>query len=183
MPVVQINFNDIVFDAEVHSFCKNDKYTCPNFGTSWSCPPAAEILEKKIATYDQYFLIYVKIDVNEFRRENSNIEPDKNDDLYQKRLNYLINERANQEISLFLHMLKVKNENIFVLWPEKCRICEKASQECTYRTNQPCKNPKNRHYSMTGAGVNTDSTVKKLNINLEWPPEKYSYRFGLVCVK
>ncbi len=183
MPTIEISFKDIIFDPNVHSYCVSKKFTCPNYGTSWSCPPAADILDTKIATYNRFFLIYIKIDQNEFILEHIEDLNYTHIPVFQRKLNDLINKQANREISFFLQTLNEDKENIFVLWPEKCKICENASKKCTYLTQQPCRNPEERHYSMTGAGVNMDRTAKNINIALEWPPKKYTYRFGLVCLK
>jgi len=32
-------------------------------------------------------------------------------------------------------------------------------------------------------GIDVTQTVRKLDIDIEWPPTNHVYRFGLVCVK
>lgn len=95
----------------------------------------------------------------------------------------LINQKTCEEIEQFLKDLDEFYSESLILWPEKCKICEKEGIECTYQSNMPCRYPIKMRYSMTGAGVNTDETARNVNIVLEWPPSKVTYRFGLVCLK
>ena len=48
---MKIEFNDIGFDREVYSYCLNDKYKCPNYNHSYSCPPAAVLLRERVSQF------------------------------------------------------------------------------------------------------------------------------------
>ena len=63
MPFVEINFDDIVFDPSVYSYCNNSKLKCPNFDHSWACPPASPYLENKISEFRKFYLTYEKFDL------------------------------------------------------------------------------------------------------------------------
>jgi len=93
-------------------------------------------------------------------------------------------EEIYDEISRFLDKHKEQYEERFIIWPAKCNICDnKEDGGCTYDSGEPCRYPLKFRHAMTGAGINTNDTVAKLNIDLEWPPIRYAYRFSLVCFK
>ena len=185
MPYLEISFNDIKFDRKVYDFCNNPKFLCPNYGMSWSCPPASPFMEKEISKYNKFYLIYVKFNILKYIKKVKEIHPKRSEaiiksSLYRKNI---INEMTIKEINNFIEETNISYEHCLILWPERCKICSKENISCTYSQNKPCRLPEKMTYSMTGAGVNTDLTVKKLNFNLEWPPVHYSYRFGLICFK
>ncbi|MCJ7648379.1 MAG: DUF2284 domain-containing protein, partial [Candidatus Lokiarchaeota archaeon] len=69
----------------------------------------------------------------------------------------------------------------FILWDGYCRICFKEGKNCTYDDGIPCRYPDKKRFSMEAVGIDVDKTVKNVNIEIEWPPINYAYRFGLIC--
>ena len=58
MPSMEIEFDQIVFDPEVQTYCNNPKFKCPYYGHSWSCPPNAPYLEKEVLSYDLFYIFF-----------------------------------------------------------------------------------------------------------------------------
>jgi predicted metal-binding protein len=84
-----------------------------------------------------------------------------------------------KEIASIIKKNNFNNENNLILWDGYCRICHKEGLKCTYDSGEPCRyKPR---YSMEAVGINVDQTVKNAGFNLEWPPKKFAYRFGLIC--
>jgi predicted metal-binding protein len=93
-------------------------------------------------------------------------------------------EEIYGKISRFLDTYKEPFEEHLIIWPAKCNICDnKEDGGCTYDSGEPCRYPQKLRHTMTGVGINTNETVSKLNIDLEWPPVRYAYRFSLVCFR
>ena len=59
--------------------------------------------------------------------------------------------------------------------------CDFCKWKCPNRNSPPCR--AGGLPSMEAVGINVDKTVKNLNIEIEWPPTNFIYRFGLVCFK
>jgi len=55
--------------------------------------------------------------------------------------------------------------------------------KCTYDSGEPCRYPNKKRYSMEAVGIHVTNTVKDLNLDIEWPPVNYYYRFGLICIR
>jgi len=185
MPHVEIHFDNIVFDKEVYSYCINDKFTCPNYNHSYSCPPAAIYLKERVSEFKNFFLIYSKHDLDAYISEVKKKHPKRSE---QRIKNSFFLKGSYDEIygqiAQFLDSYKEPYEECLIIWPEKCKICDnKQDGECTYDSGELCRYPQKMRHSMTGAGINTNATVSNLHIDLEWPPVKYAYRFSLVCFK
>ncbi len=185
MPYLEIVYDDIIFDKNVYKFCRNSKFTCPNYGHSWSCPPASPYLKDELSKYNRFFLIYYKFDIKAGSNKGSEkmhypIEEKISSSLTQENHLYL---EINGEINRFIKKHVNHSDEYLVLWPENCRICFYEGKECTYGEKIPCRYPKKIRYSMTGAGINTHETIKKFDFILEWPPMNYEYRLGLVSIQ
>jgi len=169
----------------VYSYCINSNFKCPNYGHSWSCPPAAPFLKEELSHYNQFYLIFYKFDikaqVKEMLEKNPTLTEEKIEfSLLQK--NH-VNLKTNDEIDHFINEHIDSHDEYIIIWPEKCKICLNEGKKCTYKKGDPCRYPEELRYSMTGAGINTHETVKNLNFELEWPPINHEYRFGLACLK
>ncbi|MHA1256098.1 MAG: DUF2284 domain-containing protein, partial [Promethearchaeota archaeon] len=55
-------------------------------------------------------------------------------------------------------------------------------KKCTYDSGKQCRYPNKKRYSMEAVGIHVTNTVKNLNLDIEWPPVNYYYRFGLICI-
>jgi predicted metal-binding protein len=186
MPSMEINFDQIVFDPEVQTYCDNPKFKCPHYGHSWCCPPSAPYLEEKISQYKKHlFLIYVKFDLKKHIKEMKVEYPKKKENRIWTSIyrNNFVRDYLEKEILVFLENYNETYNDKLILWDGHCKICEKEGNRCTYDSKEPCRYPKDKRYSMEAVGINVDKTVRKLNIQIEWPPTNFIYRFGLVCFK
>ncbi|MHA1688635.1 MAG: DUF2284 domain-containing protein [Promethearchaeota archaeon] len=178
-----LRFSEIIFDSNVFSYCKNEKFTCPNYGHSWACPPASTSLEKELSQFKRFYLIGVSLNLNKYIQVIRKKFPKKTkerliNELYRKKT---LERELNNFIIAFLEKKKEKHEKYFLLWAESCDTCELEGKKCSYEENNPCCYPEKMKRGMTSAGINTVETVKKLGIDLNWDNEKYTYRFSLAC--
>ena len=170
MPWIEITKKDIVFDPKVQTYCNKPHFKCPNYGHSWACPPKAPYLEEKIKQFERFFLIYIK----------HNIDKEKKKDFRQYEF---MRENIEEEISNFIQNNTIEYNAIQILWDGHCRICEKEGKRCTIDEQIPCRYPDEIRYSMEAIGINVTETVRKIELEIEWPPTNYIFRFGLICLK
>ena len=96
----------------------------------------------------------------------------------------LLRDNLEQEMLKFIEELQDSYEQKLILWDGFCRIClNKKDNGCTYDAGDPCRYPDKIRYSMEAVGIDVTQTVKNLNFKIEWPPNDFVYRFGLVCLK
>ena len=186
MPHMEIKFTDIIFDPKVQSYCNNPQFQCPNYGHSWACPPEAPYLENKISEYDQFFLVYSEFDIQAHIKEVQNTHPKRSASrilrsLYRKNMG---RDLLEKEIENFLSQEDRNYQKRFILWDGHCRVCyQKEGNPCSYDEGILCRYPEEIRYSMEAVGIDVNATVKNGGITLEWPPQQYLYRFGLICYK
>lgn len=185
MPFLEINLNDIIFDSKVQTYCISSNFKCPNYGHSWACPPEAPYLEKEISKYEKFFLVFTKFNLIDFVEKEKVKQPNKTENSIKTAffMKNLLRDILEQEIMLFLKK-KITYKEKLVLWDGFCRLCSnKKDKGCTYDAGDPCRYPDQKRYSMEAVGIDVNKTVTNLNFNLEWPPNEFVYRFGLVCFK
>lgn len=165
MSTLEIRFKDLIFDKNVQQFCNNSRYKCPNYNHSWGCPPEAPYLEDKVSEYSHYLLVYAKTDITENKHNNAQIKREFENEM----------ESAKEQVLQ-------KSDDVLLLWGGHCDLCyTRLGKKCTYDSEEPCRFPIEIRYSMEAVGINVDATVKKIGIDLQWPPKDYIYRFGLIC--
>jgi predicted metal-binding protein len=168
LPFIEIEFRDIIFDSNVRSYCVNSTFQCPNYAHSWGCPPEAPYLEKLVSQFHRFF--------NPKKSEVSI-----RNTLYMKNL---LRDELEKEILRFIADYPEKYEDQLILWDGFCRLCHnKKDLGCTYDSGMPCRYPNKIRYSMEAVGIDVTKSVRNLNFNIEWPPIRYLYRFGLICFK
>jgi len=186
LPFLEIKLGDIIFDPKVQTYCVSPNFKCPSYGHSWACPPEAPYLEEAVSKFNKFYLIYYELDVN----EKIKIEKAKHPEMDEKKIknrflmgNFLRN-KLEKEIYIFLENYRNEYEQKLILWDGFCRICfNEIDKGCTYDDADPCRYPDKKRYSMEAVGIDVTKTVRNLNLNIEWPPTNYVYRFGLVCFK
>lgn len=186
MPIIEIKLGDILFDPKVQKYCVNSNFKCPSYGHSWACPPEAPYLEQEVSKYHKFFLIYVKFNLIEYIQDVKAKYPKRSEKRIKNAffMNNLLRDKLEQEINNFIGEDRVLFKKRLVLWDGFCRVCyNKTDKECTYDSGDPCRYPDKKRYSMEAVGIDVTKTVKNLNIDLEWPPNDFVYRFGLVCLK
>ncbi|MFW9874060.1 MAG: DUF2284 domain-containing protein [Candidatus Thorarchaeota archaeon] len=188
MPFTQIKFEDIYFDPKVQEMCISTSFRCPFYGHSWSCPPNSPYLEKTIATYEEFYLIYSIFNLKQYiekERERTNRSEFfiKNTFLLTKSFdNYDLEKEFDKLTSKYGKSYKKK----LLLYDGTCKYCKIQNVgACTFDSREPCRFPKEMRLSMEAVGIEVIRTVRALKdkLNIEYPSNRYSYRFGLACFK
>lgn len=186
LPYLEIKLGDISFDPKVQTYCVNPSFKCPSYGHSWACPPEAPYLEEEVSKYQKFCLVYVKFNLSNYIQDVKTKHPKRSEINIRNAffMNNLLRDKLEQEINNFIEEDQILYKKRFVLWDGFCRICyNNTDKGCTYDSGDPCRYPDKKRYSMEAVGIEVTKTVKNLNINLEWPPKDFVYRFGLVCTK
>ncbi|MFX1377655.1 MAG: DUF2284 domain-containing protein [Promethearchaeota archaeon] len=186
MPFLEIQFKDIIFDRKIQNYCINSGFKCPSYGHSWACPPEAPYLEQKVSKYKKHFLIYVSYNLQKHVYKEKRKHPNRNENNIKSAffMKNLLRDKLEQQISLFIHQYQDLYDDILILWDGFCRVCfNEKDKGCTYDAGNPCRYPGKKRYSMEAVGIDVTQTVKNLNFKIEWPPNEFVYRFGLVCFK
>jgi len=186
LPSKEIRFDDIVFDPIVQTYCVTPNFKCPSYNHSWACPPVAPYLEQEISQYTKFYLVYVKFDFKQYIERIKAKHPKRSEDRIRNTffMKNLLRDKLEQEIIQFNNRLSQCFKKIFILWDGFCRVCSNQKDKgCTYDSGDPCRYPTKRKYSMEAVGIDVTKTVKKINLNIEWPPINHAYRFGLICIK
>jgi predicted metal-binding protein len=186
MPFVKIQYEDIFFDPMVQEMCISKNFICPYYNHSWSCPPAAPYLENQIASYEEYYLIYWKFDLQNYIEEEKKKNP-KRSERYIKTKYYLKkmdSSGLDKEFAQFMQNYDKPYSKKLFLYSGTCNYCQiKIDKECNYDTGEPCRFPHERRYSMEAVGIEVIKTVLNLNNDIGYPSNKFSYKFGLACFK
>ncbi|MBY9003673.1 MAG: hypothetical protein KGD73_06850 [Candidatus Lokiarchaeota archaeon] len=188
MPFAQIQYKDIYFDPKVQEMCISPSFECPFYDHSWSCPPNSPYLEKALSTYTDFYLIYSMFDLESYikkekERTNRSEFFIKNTFLLTK--SFESNDLEN-EFKLFLAQYDKKYKKRLLLYDGTCKYCKKQNAGvCTFDSGEPCRFPQEKRFSMESIGIEVISTVRDLRekFNIEYPSNKYHYRFGLACFK
>lgn len=186
MPHIEITYNDLKFEPEVQKLCLNPKFKCPNYNNNWACPPEAPYLEEELARYKLFFLIFFRFDIKPYSHSLRKKHPKWT---HQRILNRVYSKRLTEsglemEIFRFLDNYEGNFSENKVLWGGHCNFCYlKLKKGCSKSDNESCRFPDDRRYSMEAVGINVDKTVRNLGFDLEWPPKKHLFRFGLMCFK
>jgi predicted metal-binding protein len=143
-----------------------------------------------VSKYKRFFLIYSKFDLENHIKEVKAKHPKRSE--YRIKLAFqmknLFREDLDEEFAKYLENFDEKYEERLLLYDGTCRIClNKEEGGCTFDDGLPCRYPNKRKYSMEAVGIEVIRSVhqlqKKNKIDIEYPSNKYSYRFGLACFK
>ncbi|TFF90413.1 MAG: DUF2284 domain-containing protein [Promethearchaeota archaeon] len=166
--------------------CVTPAFTCPNYNKSWSCPPAAPYMEEKVSKYKEFYLVYSKFDLETYIKDTKAKHPRRSEQKIKNRfyMKYIYQNDLDVEIDKFFEQYKSEFEKRLVLYDGACRICQlKKVGNCAYENDEPCRYPEEMRYSMEAVGIEVIKTVLKLKADIEYPSNKYIYRFGLICLK
>ena len=188
MPFARIQYSDIQFDPKVQEMCVSPSFKCPFYDHSWSCPPNSPYLEKSLSTYKEFYLIYSIFDLESYIKKEK--ERTGRSEFYIKNIflltkNIESNELEN-EFDIFLDQYDEKYNKRLLLYDGTCKYCKiQKAGACTFDSGEPCRFPKEKRYSMEAVGIEVIQTVWDLKdkLNIDYPSNKYSYRFGLACFK
>jgi len=88
------------------------------------------------------------------------------------------------EFKSFLAQYDKEYKKTLLLYVGSCRFCKiQKAGKCTFDSGERCRFPKDKRYSMEAVGIEVVRTVLELKLDIEYPSNKYSYRFGLACLK
>ncbi|MFX1455059.1 MAG: DUF2284 domain-containing protein [Promethearchaeota archaeon] len=186
MPFLKINFEDIIFDPKVQSYCVNPSFKCPSYGHSWACPPEAPYMEQKVAEFKDFYLVFYQIDLSKYIKNEQLKYPNKSEQSIRTMLfsSGIVRDKLENEITNFLETYSKSFDENLILWDGYCRVCSnKIDKGCTFDAGEPCRYPEKRKYSMEAVGIDVTKTVSKLNLGIQWPPKDFLFRFGLICFK
>jgi predicted metal-binding protein len=186
LPFLKINLKDIIFNPKVQFYCVNSNFKCPSYGHSWACPPEAPYLEQEVSKYVKFYLIFIKFNLSNYIEKKKIKHPTRNEKSIRNAffMKNLLRDKLEREIELCINKYFTSYDEKLILWDGFCRLCLNEKEKgCTYDVGDPCRYPDKIRYSMEGVGIDVNQTTKNLNFNLEWPPNKFVYRFGLVCFK
>ena len=186
MPFIQIRYEDIYFDPKVQKMCVSPSFTCPYYNHAWSCPPVAPYLEEEVSTYKEFYLVFSKFDLETYIKEMKAKHPRRSEmrirnSFYMKSM---YRNDLETEMDKFLNQYKTPYEKRLLLYDGSCKVCySKKDGKCTYDSGNPCRHPDEKRYSMEAVGIEVIRTVINLKADIEYPSNKYNYRFGLACFK
>ncbi len=186
MPFLEIKLEDIRFNPKVQTYCVTPNFKCPNYGHSWACPPEAPYLEKKVSKYQRFILVYIKYDLSKYIKQMIVKHPKRSEESIRNAffMKNILRDKLEQEILNFINEMQNSYKEKLILWDGFCRICSNEKDRgCTYDEGNPCRYPNKKRYSMEAVGIEVTQTVKNLNFDIEWPPNDFVYRFGLLCFK
>jgi predicted metal-binding protein len=186
MPFKEIKFKDIFFDPKVQKFCVSETFQCPNYNHSWACPPAAPYLEEEVSKFTKFFLVYTKFNMIEYIRRQKRKYPNRSEKRIRNNLYYKtdIREDLEKEVKLFFEDFDGQYKENLILWGGHCLVCEKQGyKNCSYDEGKPCRYPEKIRYSMEAVGIHVTNMVKALDLDIEWPPMNYYYRFALIALR
>ena len=138
----EIGVEEIIFSEDVFAQCARN--TCGNYGKNYTCPPASGTMEENKARFLKYknAIILNKIvflgEFYEFLKESGK-EP--------RRLLDIVREELN-------------DEPVMIAGGGGCKLCP----ECAAKTDEPCRFPDKRQYSMEGSGMDIVSMSIKLKM-------------------
>ncbi len=190
MPFVEIESEDIFFDPKVQTLCVSPAFTCPFYGHSWACPPEAPYLEDEVKKYQKFYLIYSIFDLETYIKEIKAKHPRRSE--YRIKNSFYMKSQfrgdLEEEFDKFLESFNNGNDTKLLLYDGSCKVCRnKKDGGCTYDSGKPCRYPDKRRYSMEAVGIEVIKTViglkSNLKLDIEYPSNKYAYRFGLACIK
>ncbi len=188
MPFIQIHCEDIYFDPKVQEMCISPSFKCPFYGHSWSCPPNSPYLEKVLSTYNEFYLIYSMFDLESYikkEKERTNRSEFFIKNMFLLTKSFELND-LEDEFDKFLAQYDKNYKKNLLLYDGTCKYCKIQSLgKCTFDSGESCRFSTKMRYSMESIGIEVIKTVRDLkpNLTIEYPSNKYSYRFGLACFK
>lgn len=182
---LNIAYEQLVFE-DTQPYClqllKNNK-PCPAYNNNWACPPFAPTYlqtKEQLSRYQYYLILIYEFDLVIWKELLQAKHPDWTKTKVET--NALNSHLYNGVIYWGLRRLLkpyIGSQNTYVLGNSNCRLCQK----CARKTNEKCRRPKQRIYSMEAAGINVDTTLRNIGYILEWPPSTKVVQVGLIAFK
>jgi len=149
----EIKTKDIIFDEAVFASCAENK--CGNYGKNHSCPPLSGNMEENQArflSYENGIIINKIVYYGEF---------------------YERYEEAGKEVEDAFNKLGklLDGKAVRLIGAGGCRICK----ECAALTDEPCRFPDKRRYSMEGSGMDIVKMSKDLEMTYNGGDNHYGF--------
>lgn len=161
-PVCEYAFirpGDIRFLQEVRYICETE---CPQYGCSWSCPPAVGTVEECRARCEKFtggFLFTTVAEVDDIA------------DMKKTLATRLEHEKVTRQIR---QLFKARYGKVEVLSTESCAICEKCSYPDT-----PCRYPDKMFPCIESYGILVTELAEKYGISFMNGPNVVTW-FSLI---
>lgn len=131
---------------------------CKNYGKSWECPPHTEDIRAYWKKFKNIQVIAIKLNYTDEFRKN----PYTSEELQYIVKNTLHKERKKLKEKLYELEDVLDGEH---LYGGRCDLCE----VCAIRTNEPCRFPTLRRYSLESIGSNLQkATYDLFDFRLQW---------------
>ena len=152
----------LVFSQELLDLCATNK--CGNYNRSWTCPPAAGILEdqrRKIQSYENAFVFTTKHDLEDsFDFEG-------------------MEAGRENHICLTLEFRQLLGEGFSFYGAGSCPICKDANGISNCAFPRPCLHPEKKIGSIEAAGINVTELSKAAGLKYNNGPNTVTY-FSMV---
>ena len=153
-----IELSEIVFEERVLLNC----FHCPRYKVNWTCPPKIPDVDYKkiIQEYDNGLLAYCKMP---FTKQKMEI--------------------VRRDSTNLLHRALLAAEKL--LWDNNYPLaisfiggsCKLCAQGCD---PDRCRQPSLARIPIEATGVNVAKSVESIGLKIDFPPEEYLYRVGLL---
>ena len=139
-----INITDITFLDQVRYICKTE---CPQYGKSWSCPPAVGTVEECKERCSQYtggFIFTTVAEVSDIENMKEMLDTRKDHEEITRQIRALVEQQCSKTLTLST---------------ESCAICE----HCAY-PDAPCRHPDKMFPCIESYGILVTDLAEKYQI-------------------
>jgi predicted metal-binding protein len=130
---------------------------CPNYGTTYGCPPYAPTIDEFkaiLAEYSHYYLVYGEVELS------GDIESAEEKAKYAS---------MQLEVDSFIIFLQDTVENVFLIHGYGCHYCERIGEGNCACPDDPCRHPEKKTYSISVA-FDIVETMNRAGIPMELNP-------------
>ena len=149
----EIPASDIIFAEAVFASCQAN--TCGNYGQNYSCPPLSGDMNENKARflkYDHAIILNKIMFLGEYYEQM---------------------EASTLAVLVLLDQLrdKLENEPVMIAGPGGCNLCA----ECSAKTDEDCRFPDKRRYSLEGSGMDIVTMSRKLGMTYNGGDKKVGF--------
>lgn len=134
--------------------------SCPQFGTSWSCPPRLPDLKVYTEGFRLVCLVLLKVTYTEALVSASCASAGGAEDIR----NYYYEKKR---VSFFRKLLELQKKfpESRMLAPGRCGLCA----QCSRKSNLPCRHPEQECYAFSAFGMDMERLVQdEFAVNILW---------------
>lgn len=147
----EINSDELIFSEDVFDSCSR----CENYGKNYSCPPLSGNLEENKARFTKYehaIIVNKVIYLGQY---------------------YELMQSSGEEFGKLIDELRklLEGKPVMIAGPGGCRLCEK----CACLTDEPCRFPDKRRYSLEGSGMDVVTMSRNNNMTYNGGDHKVGY--------